>query len=164
MHAHFTEGWQSGLMQQSWKLSWRKSPWVRISVPPPWIIINLRQLRFFCNTRKGDIIYVWRYLFWVISAPLWRCFHWMHFGSILPIPVFISQKLVIYWLLSLIFLLQVYFICSIFLVVLFLWLFLLFALKAHSYLFSEMVYYSVSLLMLLLTLRVRLFSGIGHGK
>jgi uncharacterized membrane protein len=39
-------------MQQSWKLSWRKSPWVRISVPPPWIIINLRQLRFFCTKRK----------------------------------------------------------------------------------------------------------------
>jgi hypothetical protein len=52
MHAHYTEGWQSGLMQQSWKLSWRKSPWVRISVPPPWIIINLRQLRFFCTKYK----------------------------------------------------------------------------------------------------------------
>ena len=53
MHAHFTEGWQSGLMQQSWKLSWRKSPWVRISVPPPWTIIHLRQLRFFCNKLKS---------------------------------------------------------------------------------------------------------------
>ena len=35
----FTEGWQSGWLQQSWKLPCRKVPRVRISVPPPEVYI-----------------------------------------------------------------------------------------------------------------------------
>ena len=47
------EGWQSGLMQQSWKLPCRKVPRVRISVPPPCEFKNLERGIFY-NQKKEE--------------------------------------------------------------------------------------------------------------